>query len=112
MTSSYYYLRNNLAAENIWHIHRAFPSVASTLSFDGDGYLQPTIFGDSSNYGGGGNIQFNLFMRPNDEGDALVMYAYDTVVRVCSQYVWELLTPTPVCMELLTPTPSAKMAFL
>ena len=61
-------------------------STASTLSFDGNGYLMPKQFGFSPSYGGATVfVQFVLSMRPNDETDALVMYAVDR--EVCVYYM-------------------------
>ena len=54
---------------------------ASVLSFDGSGYLFTEQFGTVTDFASQAIFQtIMIFMRPNDMGRGLVMYAYQTQV--------------------------------
>ena len=69
-------LRNELATVNAWHASQT--STAAAISFDGSGYLFVEEFSTSSFSSSLRHLTITL--RPNDESDGLVIYAYDSTV--------------------------------
>lgn len=66
-----------------WHANPGFLRTASTISFDGTGYLFTEQFGTEVDFAARAIFQtIVLFLRPNDGSRGLVMYAYQT--QVCT----------------------------
>lgn len=75
------FFRSSIAAANIWRAARAGASPASSLSFDGNGYLFVEQLSDVVDF----TIdlrEIEIITRPNEENDGLVFYAYDQEVRL------------------------------
>ena len=70
----FFKLRNELATVNAWHASQA--STASALSFDGMGHLFVEQFSSISS----GFSVMTVTLRPTDESEGLVLYAYDSMV--------------------------------
>ena len=69
--------RNELATVNAWHASQI--STAAAISFDGMGYLFVEQLSSITEF----SSQFRrmiITVRPNDESDGLVLYAYDSTV--------------------------------
>ena len=70
------YFRSNQASNNIW---RAPSSSANPLSFNGEGYLFVEQFANEVDIPA---PTISVILRPNDERDGLVLYAYDDSIDV------------------------------
>jgi hypothetical protein len=69
--------RNALTRSVVWHANPGFLRTASTLSFDGSGYLFTEQFGTETEFATfAAFLSVILYLRSNDAGQGLVMYAY------------------------------------
>ena len=71
--------RNELATVNAWHASPT--STAAAISFDGTGYLYVEQLSSISSF----SFPFRsmiVTLRPNDESDGLVLFAFDSEVIV------------------------------
>ena len=69
------------AREAVWHASPGFLRTASTLSFDGWGYLFTEQFGTETELTASAVfLSVVLYLRLNDASQGLVMYAYQPQV--------------------------------
>ena len=76
----YIYFRNELATVNAWHASST--STAAAISFDGTGYLYVDQFSGLSSFSSFIR-SIDITMRPNNERDGLVLFAFDPQVTAC-----------------------------
>ena len=74
------YFRNELATVNAWHASSI--STAAAISFDGTGYLYVDQFSSLSSFSSFIR-SITITIRPNDEQDSLVLFAFDPQVTTC-----------------------------
>jgi hypothetical protein len=71
--------RNELATVNAWHASST--STAAAISFDGTGYLYIDQFSSLSSFSSLFR-SMDITIRPNDERDGLILFAFDPQVTV------------------------------